>query len=180
MLARCRLTSHSRPLALFSRPFSSDPFLRLYSIIHTNWSPSALFLSILCKLDVVAVSMAVIQKLSNEVLSAILDNIESESQRCVSVDRREYLSVESFRLPSPPLLSQAQDIANFRLTCQRFAELGIPYQFTRVTLRFSSRGFRRLDNICSNDHLIQHTRKFSYLVPLFYGSSKSLGPPSEA
>lgn len=116
--------------------------------------------------------MTHIQKLSNEVLNAILDNIESESQRCVSVDRREYLSVESFRLPSPPLPSQAQDIANFRLSCQRFSELGIPYQFTRVTLRFSSRGFRRLGEICSNGHLIQHTRKFSYLVPLFYGNSR--------
>ena len=124
--------------------------------------------------------MAYIQKLSNEILSAILDNIESESQRCVSVDRREYLSVESFRLPSPPLPSQAQDVANFRLTCQRFAELGIPYQYARVTLRFSSRGFRRLDNICSNDRLIKHTRKFSYLVPLFYGNSKSFGLLNEA
>ena len=120
--------------------------------------------------------MANIQKLSNEILSAILDNIESESQRCISVDRREYLSVESFRLPSPPSPSQVHGIANFRLACQRFAELGIPYQFTRVTLRFSSRGFRRLDDICSNGHLVQHTRKFSYLVPLFYGNGRSLGP----
>ena len=121
--------------------------------------------------------MADIQKLSNEILNAILDNIESESQRCVSVDRREYLSVESFRIPNPPLPSQVQDIANFRLTCQRFAELGIPYQFTRVTLRFSLRGFRRLDDICKNGHLVKHTRKFSYLVPLFYGNSTSLSPP---
>ena len=124
--------------------------------------------------------MANIQKLSNEILSAILDNIESESQRCVSVDRREYLSVESFRRPSPPLQSQAQDVANYRLTCRRFAGLGIPYQFTRVTLRFSTWGFRRLDEICSNGHLIQHTRKFSYLVPLFYGDSKSFERPYAA
>jgi len=54
------------------------------------------------------------------------------------------------------------------LSCRRFAELGIPYQFTRVTLRFSSRGFRRLEDICSHGHLAKHTRKFSYLVPLFY------------
>ena len=118
--------------------------------------------------------MANIQKLSNEILNAILDNIESDAQRCISVDRREYLSVESFRPPSPPLPSQAQDIGNFRLSCRRFAEIGIAYQFTRVTLRFSSRGFRRLDDICSNSHLAQHTRKFSYLVPLFYGNSKLL------
>ena len=156
------------PKALFLRPRPS-----LHSNICTKWLTFALFLSYLCKPDVVIVPMANIQKLSNEILSAILDNIDSVSQKCVSVDRREYLSVESFRLPSPPL-SQAQDVANFRLTCQRFAKIGIPYQFTRVTLRFSSRGFRRLEDICSNGHLIQHTRKFSYLVPLFYGNSMSL------
>ena len=118
--------------------------------------------------------MASIQRLSNEILSAILENVDSVSHRCVGVDRREYLSVESFRIPNPPLPSQAQDIAHFRLTCQRFSELGIPYQFTKVTLRFSLQGFRRLDEICNHGHLIRHTRKFSYLVPLFYGDSRSL------
>ena len=159
-------------------------FVRLHPRLHstscTKWQTCALAPSCLYNLDVVVVSMANIQKLSNEILSAILENIESESQECVSVDRREYLSVESFRLPNPPLPSQAQDVASFRLTCQRFAELGIPCQFTRVTLRFSLRGFRRLDEICSNDHLIQHTRKFSYLVPLFYGDSKYIESPTAA
>ena len=115
--------------------------------------------------------MANLENLSNEILKDILDHIESDPQRSIPVDRREYLSVESFRPPSPPLLSQAQDIGNFRLSCRRFSELGIPYQFTRVTLRFSCRGFERLRNICSHSHLARHTKKFSYLVPLFYSSS---------
>ena len=115
--------------------------------------------------------MAYIEKLSNEILKDILDHIESDPQRSIPVDRREYLSVESFRPPSPPLPSQAQDIGNIRLSCRRFAELGIPYQFTRVTLRFSSSGFQRLARICSHAHLAKHTKKFSYLVPLFYGES---------
>lgn len=117
--------------------------------------------------------MANIQKLSSEILKEILDHVASDPQRSIAVDRREYLSVESFRPPSPPLPSQAQDVGNFRLSCRRFSELGIPYQFTRVTLRFSSRGFRRLDDICSCSHLAKHTRKFSYLVPLFYGDSEN-------
>lgn len=117
--------------------------------------------------------MANIQHLSNEILKDILDHIESDPQRSIPVDRREYLSVESFRPPSPPLPSEAQNIGNFRLSCRRFAELGIPYQFTRVTLRFSSRGFRHLKEICSCSHLAKHTKKFSYLVPLFYGDSES-------
>ncbi|KAL6716533.1 hypothetical protein ACLMJK_006100 [Lecanora helva] len=116
--------------------------------------------------------MAHIDKLSNEILKDILDHIESDPQRSIPVDRREYLSVESFRPPSPPLPSQAQDIGNFRLSCRRFAELGIPYQFTRVTLRFSIHGFQRLAKICYHSHLAKHTKKFSYLVPLFYGDGR--------
>ena len=109
-----------------------------------------------------------ILKLSNELLRDILDQIEVDPDRSVSIDRRAYLSVESFRLPSPPLPSRAQDIGNFRLVCRRFAELGIPHQFTRIATRFSCAGFQRLDNICSHSHLAKHTKKFSYLIPFFY------------
>lgn len=117
--------------------------------------------------------MAAIQKLSSEILKDILDHIDVDPQQSIAVDRRNYLSVESFRAPSPPSPSQAQDIGNFRLSCRRFSDLGIPYQFTRISLRFSSDGFSRLDSICSYDRLARHTRKFSYLVPLFYDTSES-------
>ena len=118
--------------------------------------------------------MAYIQKLSNELLKDILDYIESDPQITVPIDRRSHLSVESFRPPSPPPPSQAQDIGSFRLSCRRFGELGIPYQFTRLSLRFSRAGFCRLDHITDNQHLTSHTRKFSYLVPPFYASSTSI------
>lgn len=114
-------------------------------------------------------STAAIHKLSNELLKDILDHIEADPERSVNIDRRAYLSVESFRLPSPPLPSRAQDIGNFRLVCRRFAELAVPYQFTKIATRFSRSGFRRLDRICSKGYLAKHTRKFSYLVPFFYG-----------
>ena len=113
-----------------------------------------------------------LQRLSNELLKDILDYIEADPERSVSVDRRAYLSVESFRLPDPPLPLQAQDIASFRLTCRRFAELGVPYQFTKVATRFSRAGFQRLDKICSNLHLSKHTKKFSYILPFFYVDGK--------
>ncbi|KAL8967247.1 MAG: hypothetical protein Q9197_005533 [Variospora fuerteventurae] len=106
--------------------------------------------------------------LSNELLKDILDIIDADPDRSINIDRRAYLSVESFRLPSPPLPSRAHDIGNFRLTCRRFAEIGIPYQFTKVATRFSRHGLDRLDKICSQSHLAKHTRKFSYLVPYFY------------
>lgn len=110
-----------------------------------------------------------IQELSNELLKDILDHVESDPERSVSIDRRAYLSVESFRPPSPPPPSRAQDIGNFRLVCRRFAELAVPYQFTKIATRFSRSGFRRLDHICSKGYLAKYTRKFSYLVPCFYG-----------
>ena len=115
-----------------------------------------------------------LQRLSNELLKDILDYIEADPERSVSIDRRAYLSVESFRLPDPPLPLQAQDIANFRLTCRRFAELGVPYQFTKVATRFSRAGFQRLEKICSRPQLTKHTKKFSYIIPFFYVDGKSL------
>ena len=83
------------------------------------------------------------QNLSNELLKEILDHVDADPDRSVSIDRRAYLSVESFRPPSPPLPSRAQDIGNFRLVCRRFSESGIPYQFTRIATRFSLSGFKR-------------------------------------
>ena len=115
--------------------------------------------------------MASISKLSNEILKDVLDHIEADPQVSVAIDRRDHLSVESFRLPEPPLLSQAHDIGSFRRTCRRFSELGASYQFARVSLRFSLSGFRRLEDISSIPRLAKHTKKFSYLVPPFYNSS---------
>ncbi|KAL8777808.1 MAG: hypothetical protein Q9213_007705 [Squamulea squamosa] len=106
--------------------------------------------------------------LSNELLKDVLDCIEADPDRTVNIDRRAYLSVESFRLPSLLEPSRAQDIGNFRLVCRRFAEIGVPYQFAKIATRFSRHGLERLDKICSHSHLAKHTRKFSYLVPYFY------------
>ncbi|KAL8806650.1 MAG: hypothetical protein Q9182_001178 [Xanthomendoza sp. 2 TL-2023] len=106
--------------------------------------------------------------LSNELLKDVLDFIDADPDGTVSIDRRAYLSVESFRPPSLPEPSRAHDIGNFRLVCRRFAEVGIPYQFTKIATRFSRPGLERLDKICSQSHLAKHTRKFSYLVPYFY------------
>ncbi len=119
--------------------------------------------------------MTGVHKLSNEIWKDILDHIESDPQVSVAIDRRNHLSVESFRIPSPPLPSQAHDIGSFRRTCRRFSELGASYQFARVSLRFSLSGFRRLDDISSTGRLARHTKKFSYLVPPFYGNSEPIG-----
>ena len=109
-----------------------------------------------------------IEKLSNDILRDILDFIDIDPDRSVNIDRRAYLSVESFRPPSSPPPLRAQDNGKFRLTCRRIADLGIPHQYTRVATRFSIAGFERLDHISSRPHLARHTKKFSYLIPDFY------------
>jgi hypothetical protein len=113
-------------------------------------------------------NFATIHHLSNELLKEILDHIVADPDPSVNIDHRAYLSVESFRPPSPPPPLPAHDIATFRLVCQRFAELAIPYQFTRIATRFSLKGLDRLDKISSHAHLAKHTKKFSYMIPDFY------------
>ena len=114
--------------------------------------------------------------LPNDLLRDILDYIEGDPERAINIDRRAYLSVESFRLPPPPTPARAQDIGNFRLACRRFSELGIPHQFTRIATRFSPAGLQRLDKISSCPHLAKHTKRFSYLIPDFYVEGKARNP----
>jgi len=109
-----------------------------------------------------------ILKLSNELLREILDLIEADPEKQINLDRRAYLSVESFKPPPKPAPNLAQDLGSFRLTCQRFSELGAIHQFARVTTRFSKKGFDRLDSIAGQPHLAKNVKKFSYMVPYFY------------
>jgi hypothetical protein len=106
--------------------------------------------------------------LSNELLREVLDHIESDPEILIGLDRRAYLSKESFNPPPPPDRDEAQDIASFRLSCKRFSDLGAFHQFSRVTTRFSRKGLKRLENIASQAHLAKHVKKFSYMVPFFY------------
>ncbi|KAF2755229.1 hypothetical protein EJ05DRAFT_513531 [Pseudovirgaria hyperparasitica] len=123
-------------------------------------------------------SSTFILKLSNELLRDVLDHIEADPEKLVGLDRRAYLSQESFSIRPPPIpeRSQAQDIGNFRLACRRFSELGAIHQFSRVTTRFSRGGLRRLENIAGREHLAKHVKKFSYMVPYFYVK----GPPTHS
>jgi hypothetical protein len=109
-----------------------------------------------------------IHLLSPELLRTILDHLDADLDKFVNLEHRAYLSQESFKAPGRPQPNQAQDIANFRLTCKEFSELGAMHQFSRVTTRFSQKGFERLENIASQPHLAKNVRKFSYMVPFFY------------
>lgn len=105
--------------------------------------------------------------LSNELLHDILDLIAADPERLVSVDKRAYLSQESFRPEPLPSQDQVVNIGKFRLLCRRFAALGASHQFARVTTRFSTKGLARLEAIADQPHLAKHVKKFSYKVPYF-------------
>lgn len=105
----------------------------------------------------------------------VLDYLEAEPDKFIGLDKRAYLSQESFRPPPPPSPTQAKDVGTFRLVNKRFAELGAARQFARVTTRFSKKGFKRLDDIAKHEHLAKYVKKFSYMIPYFYlpGTNKS-------
>lgn len=113
-----------------------------------------------------------IQRLSNELIKLILDQIEPDPDKTVPVDRRQFLSVESFDFPPPSTRGSIKDIGRFRLVCRRFSDIGAPLQFTRVSGRLSKRGLQKLEVLAEWRHLAQHVKKFSYLVPYFYRSGE--------
>ncbi|KAG9189681.1 hypothetical protein G6011_06549 [Alternaria panax] len=110
--------------------------------------------------------------LADELLRIILEYVASESERPLGLERRAYLSQESFKLPLPLEPDNADTIANFRLTCKKFSDLGIIHLFSRVTTRFSKKGLDRLQKIANQPHLARRVKKFSYMVPFFYDQGR--------
>ncbi|KAK4545533.1 hypothetical protein LTR36_002883 [Oleoguttula mirabilis] len=111
---------------------------------------------------------ASIHSLSNEILRLILDQIEPDPDKTIPIDRRQFLSVESFDRPLPSSRGSIKDIGRFRCACRRFADVGAPLLYTRVAARFSKKGLRKLEQLAAWPHLARHVKKFSYLLPYFY------------
>jgi len=105
-----------------------------------------------------------LDRLPEHLLQIIVEMIYEDSQRFVPIDRREFLSIESF----PPVQPDTSTLSSFRLVCTHFSELGLPYQFSRVTTRFSTQGFQRLHKIASCARAARCTRRFIYMVPYFF------------
>jgi len=106
--------------------------------------------------------------LADELIQLILEHVAADPDLSLTVDKRAYLSQESFRLPPAPSPTQEQDVGSFRLVCSRFSDIAARLQFRRVTTRFSRKGFERLEMIAKTPRLAKHVRKFSYMVPCFY------------
>jgi hypothetical protein len=109
-----------------------------------------------------------IQRLSNELLRHILDQIEPDPERTVPIDDRRFISVESLELS--PSADSTQAIGRFRATCQRFADIGAPLLFSLVKIRFGQAGLEKLEEFAGWSHLTRHVKKFSYLMPCFYST----------
>ncbi|KAF1827681.1 uncharacterized protein K489DRAFT_309602 [Dissoconium aciculare CBS 342.82] len=109
-----------------------------------------------------------IERVSNEIWNSILKEIDSDNNRACTVDERRFLSVESFDSPPAESNDSVDTICKFRRLGRRFAELGAPFLFSRITTRFSHKGLDRLKQLAEWDHLACYVRKFSYLVPYFF------------
>jgi hypothetical protein len=119
--------------------------------------------------------------LSNELLKEILDHLARDPEKSIDVDHRAYLSIESFKRPSPPeppalfLDSENKwredhrsDVDRFREVCHRFADVAAAHKFSRVVVRFSAAAFQRLDLLSARTHLARHARSFTYIIRSFY------------
>jgi len=116
-----------------------------------------------------------IERLSNELLRLILDQIEPDPDRTIPIESRGFLSVESFDRPLPSTRGSIKDVGRFRCACKRFADVGEPLLYTRVAARFSKRGLQKLEQLAAWPHLARHVKKFSYLVPYFYNYGRLVG-----
>jgi hypothetical protein len=111
-------------------------------------------------------------RLSNELLRNVLHHLTQDPEDTLRIDRRAHLSVESFKPLRARDRAKAQDVSHFRLVCRRFAELGIPFQFTCVPQRFTRANFERLEGIAKSPGVASQVKKFAYLVPYFYQDGK--------
>ncbi|EGP88394.1 unnamed protein product [Zymoseptoria tritici ST99CH_1A5] len=109
-----------------------------------------------------------VRELPVEIIGKVLDYIEPQHDTGNDIDRRAFLSVESFDRPPDPSRVSIADIGNFRCASKRFAEIAADRLFGRVACRFSSTGLQKLEQLAQWKHLARHVKRFTYLVPYFY------------
>lgn len=110
-------------------------------------------------------------ELPPEILHNILDHIEPQRDTANIIERRCFLSVESFDVPRDTSRGSLEDIGKFRCASKRFAEIGAERIFAKVACRFSTQGLRRLDQLADWEHLACKVKRFTYLVPCFFSGA---------
>jgi len=118
------------------------------------------------------------QRLPDELIALIFEYLAPDPQ-IVSEDSRRFLSVESFGPPPEVLPSAVQHIGSLRLASKRFAHIGAPLLFGRVQARLSKPGLQRLQTL-STWRVASHVKKFSYMVPYFYGNNDATSEDTQS
>jgi hypothetical protein len=118
------------------------------------------------------------QRLPDELIALIFDYLAPNPQT-VCEDSRRFLSVESFGPPPEILPSTVQHIGAFRLASKKFADIGAPLLFGRVQARLSKPGLQRLETL-SKWQVASHVKKFSYMVPYFYGNNDATSDDTQS
>lgn len=114
--------------------------------------------------------------LPDELLRKILDHFVADPDKMISLDRRPYLSQESFATSESFMEDQMSDMSNFRLVCRQFNRNGVIHQFARLSTRFSLASFERLERIANHGQLAEHVRKLTYILPMFYSDGELVCP----
>ncbi|KAL4784800.1 hypothetical protein BJX76DRAFT_347486 [Aspergillus varians] len=70
---------------------------------------------------------------------------------------------------------EGSELGRFRLVCKRFLRISTPSKFERFDLRFSRKGFRRLEELLDMQ-LACYVRSFTYMVRPFYQESGNRWP----
>lgn len=100
-----------------------------------------------------------------EILAALLERKGERSGRNGHAER-DY----------PIQYGETSDLDRFRLVCKRFMQIAIPRKFARFNVRFSKRGFQRLDELLDMQRA-SNVRTLTYLVRPFWKGSGT-GPLS--
>lgn len=107
-----------------------------------------------------------IEDLADELLSEVLSFLTGPD-----LLRHDSLLTSPSDLPSEPnRYGERLDLDRFRLVNRRFMRIGTPRKFCRFVLRFSSEGFKRLEEFLDMQ-LACHVRHFTYMVRPFYQGS---------
>ncbi|KAL4804276.1 hypothetical protein BDV18DRAFT_29295 [Aspergillus unguis] len=112
-----------------------------------------------------------IEDLADELISDILffllpsDNLSATSSPVNFLDLSPGLNGRPAHV-----YGEQTELDRFRLVCKRFLRISTPKKFTRFHLRFSRRGFRRLEELM-HWQLACHVKHFTYLVRPFYQES---------
>jgi hypothetical protein len=108
-----------------------------------------------------------ISHLPEEILAKIVDHIQPDPEKLVPVYYRRFLSVESIEIQ--PRSNADRDIRQFRKACKRFAEVGQPALFSVISIHFSTKGLRRLEEFLGwPSNVARHVKRFSYMVHYSY------------